>query len=154
MASMTESVVEEAALAWLESTGWRIAHGPDIAPDMPAVERADYGEVVLEQETVWLTQRQMAELFDSSTDNELEETATTENFSVVQTEGKKHVKRRFKHYNLDAIISVGYRVNSRRGVRFRQWATRTPRDHLLRGYMLNERRLRVRDAERFIGRVS
>ncbi len=113
-------------------------------------------DVRLERETVWLTQRQMAELFDSSTDNvglhlknifsdnELEETATTEDFSVVQTEGKKHVKRRLKHYNLDAIISVGYRVNSRRGVRFRQWATRTLRDHLLSGYTLNERRLRER----------
>lgn len=113
-------------------------------------------DVRLERETVWLTQRQMAELFDSSTDNvglhlknifsdnELEETATTEDFSVVQTEGKKHVKRRLKHYNLDAIISVGYRVNSRRGVRFRQWAIRTLRDHLLHGYTLNERRLRER----------
>jgi len=54
------------------------------------------------------------------------------------------VRRRLKHYNLDAIISVGYRVNSRRGVRFRQWATRTLRDHLLSGYTLNERRLRER----------
>ncbi len=110
-------------------------------------------EVRLERETVWLTQRQMADLFDTSTDNiglhlkniysdgELEEEATTEDFSVVQTEGSRRVRRTLRHYNLDAIISVGYRVNSRRGTRFRQWATRTLREHLVRGFTLNERRL-------------
>jgi hypothetical protein len=94
-------------------------------------EAAD-GSVRLEQDTVWLTQRQMAELFESSadniglhlknifSDNELKETATTEDFSVVQSEGRRSVRRRVKHYNLDAIISVGYRVNSHGGVRFRQ----------------------------------
>jgi hypothetical protein len=109
-------------------------------------------EVRLERETVWLTQRQMAELFDTSpdnvglhlknifADNELEASATTEDFSVVQTEGQRRVLRNLKHYNLDAIISVGYRVNSRRGVRFRQWATNTLRDHLVRGYTLNRQR--------------
>jgi hypothetical protein len=92
-------------------------------------------DVRLDTDTVWLTQRQIADLFDSSTDNiglhlknifennELEEVATTEDFSVVQSEGNRRVRRHVKHYNLDAIISVGYRVNSRRGVRFRQWAT-------------------------------
>jgi len=106
-------------------------------------------EVRLDRDTVWLTQRQMADLFDTSTDNvglhlkntfadgELEEAATTEDFSVVQAEGKRCVRRQVKHYNLDAIISVGYRVNSRRGVRFRQWATQTLREHLVRGYTLN-----------------
>lgn len=110
-------------------------------------------EVRLEQDTVWLTQRQMAELFESSTDNvglhlknifsdsELKEAATTEDFSVVQSEGGRSVRRRVKHYNLDAIISVGYRVNSHRGVRFRQWATSTLREHLVRGYTLNRQRL-------------
>jgi prophage maintenance system killer protein len=109
-------------------------------------------EVRLERETVWLTQRQMAELFDTSSDNvglhlkkmfadqELAESATTEDFSVVQTEGRRRVKRHLKHYNLDVIISVGYRINSRRGVSFRQWATRTLRDHLVRGYTLNRQR--------------
>ena len=109
-------------------------------------------EVRLERETVWLTQRQMAELFDTSTDNvglhlknifadgELEEVATAEDFSVVQLEGRRRVQRRLKHYNLDAIISVGYRVNSKRGVRFRQWATTTLREHLVRGYTLNRQR--------------
>ena len=89
-------------------------------------------EVRLERETVWLTQKQMAELFDSTTDNiglylknilsdkELEKQATTEDYSVVQQEGNRQIRRKLKHYNLDAIISVGYRVNSRRGVHFRQ----------------------------------
>lgn len=110
-------------------------------------------EVRVDRETVWLTQRQMAELFDSSTDNvglhlkniyadrELEEPATTEEYSVVQSEGARQVRRTVKHYNLDAIISVGYRVNSRRGVQFRQWATRTLKEHLTRGYTLNRQRL-------------
>jgi hypothetical protein len=92
--------------------------------------------VRMDGETVWLTQRQMADLFDTSADNislhlknvfsegELGEPATTEDFSVAQTEGRRKVTRTVKHYNLDAIISVGYRVNSRRGVQFRQWATR------------------------------
>ena len=110
-------------------------------------------DVRLGRETVWLTQRQMAEVFRTSTDNvglhlrkifadnELEESATTEDYSVVQTEGRRRVRRTLKHYDLDAIISVGYRVNSKRGVRFRQWATRTLRDHLVRGFTLNQRRL-------------
>jgi len=84
-------------------------------------------DVRLERETVWLTQRQMSELFEITTDNiglhlknifsdrELEEAATTEDFLVVRTEGKRRVNRRMKHYNLDAAISVGYRVNSKRG---------------------------------------
>lgn len=109
-------------------------------------------DVRLDSDTVWLTQRQMADLFDSSTDNigqhlknifennEIDEGATTEDFSVVQTEGNRRVRRQVKHYNLDAIISVGYRVNSRRGVRFRQWATGTLRDHLVRGFTLNRQR--------------
>ena len=92
-------------------------------------------DVRLEQETVWLTQRQMAEVLQTSTDNislhlrnihsdgELEESATTEDFSTVRTEGKRQVRRVLKHHNLGAIISVGYRVNSRPGVRFLQWAT-------------------------------
>ncbi|MHB1014021.1 MAG: RhuM family protein [Desulfurivibrionaceae bacterium] len=110
-------------------------------------------QVTLAGETVWLTQRQMAELFDTSTDNvglhlkniysyeELKEEATTEDFSVVQTEGNRQVSRQLKHYNLDAIISVGYRVNSKRGVRFRQWATGVLRRHLAQGYTLNQQRL-------------
>jgi len=110
-------------------------------------------QVRLEGETVWLTQRQMADLFDTSTDNiglhlknifsqeELVEAATTEDLSVVQSEGKRIITRSIKHYNLDAIISVGYRVNSKRGVHFRQWATHVLRDHLVQGYSLNTQRL-------------
>ena len=101
-------------------------------------------DVRLDRETVWLTQRQMSEVFGTTPENvqmhlrnvfsggELEAQATTKDFLVVQTEGKRRVRRRLKHYNLDAIISVGYRVNSKRGVRFRQWATRALRDHLVR----------------------
>lgn len=116
-------------------------------------------EVRLEGETVWLNQAQMAELFGTSTDNiglhlknifksrELEETATTEDFSVVRSEGERRVQRRLKHYNLDAIISVGYRVNSSRATRFRQWATGVLRQHLVEGYTLNQRRLQERGIE-------
>jgi hypothetical protein len=113
-------------------------------------------KVRLDGETVWLTQRQMADLFDTSTDNiglhlknifsegELNEPATTEDSSVVQTEGRRKVTRKVKHYNLDAIISVGYRVNSKRGVQFRQWATRVLREHLVQGYTFNQARLAER----------
>ena len=113
-------------------------------------------DVRLEQETAWLSQRDMAEVFDTTPENvlmhlrnvfssnELEAEATTKDFLVVRTEGRRQVRRRIRHYNLDAIISVGYRVNSRRGVRFRQWATRTLRDHLVRGFTVNERRLAER----------
>ena len=98
----------------------------------------------------------MADVFETSTDNvslhlrnifavgELEEMATTEDFSVVRSEGGRQVRRRIRHYDLGAIISVGYRVNSRQAVRFRQRATHTLREHLVRGYTLNERRLAER----------
>ena len=129
----------------------------DTAGGEIVVYEAPDGEILvnvrLERETVWLTQRQMAELFDTSTDNiglhlknifdesELNKLSTTEDSSVVQLEGKRQVTRTIKHYNLDAIISVGYRVNSRRGALFRQWATYTLRDHLLKGYSVNKQRL-------------
>ncbi len=110
-------------------------------------------EVRLEGETLWLTQRQMGELFGTTPENvlthlrniyaeqELEEVATAKDFLAVRQEGKRQVKRRLKHYNLDAVISVGYRVNSSRATRFRQWATRVLREHLTQGYSLNEHRL-------------
>lgn len=109
-------------------------------------------QVQLNQETVWLTQRQLAEVFDTSIDNislhlkniyldeELTQEATTEDFSVVQTEGARQVARQLKHYNLDAIISVGYRVNSKQAVQFRQWATKLLKQHLTQGYTLNQQR--------------
>ncbi len=110
-------------------------------------------EVRVDRDTVWLSQRQLAELLDTTPDNvglhlknifsdgELAEEATTEEISVVQTEGKRSITRRVRHYNLDAIISVGYRVNSKRGVQFRQWATRILREHLEHGYTLSQHKL-------------
>ena len=113
-------------------------------------------DVRFEDESVWLTQLQMAEVFQSTPENilmhlrnifsskELDAVATTKDFLVVRSEGKRSVRRKIRHYNLDAIISIGYRVNSKRAVRFRQWATRTLREHLVSGYALNERRLAER----------
>ena len=136
------------------------AASPEASGEAVVVYAAADGEakvdVRLERETVWLTQRQMGEVFLTSTDNvslhlrnifadgELQEDATTEDFSVVQTEGERRVRRSLKHYNLDAIVSVAYRVNSKRGVQFRQWATRTLREHLVRGYTVHQRRLAER----------
>ncbi len=113
-------------------------------------------DVQIDRETVWLTRRQMAEVFGTTPENvlthlrnifgcgELEAEATAKEFLVVRNEGRRRVRRRLKHYNLEAIVSVGYRLNSRCGVRFRRWATRTLRDHLVRGYTLNEHRLAER----------
>jgi len=110
-------------------------------------------EVKLEKETVWLSQKQMAELFDKDSDTiglhlkniykseELDEISTTEKYSVVRQEGERTVKRQIKFYNLDAIISVGYRVNSKRGVLFRKWATQLLKDYLIKGYAINQQRL-------------
>ena len=109
-----------------------------------------YVSVVFKDETFWLTQKGMAELFDCSTDNislhlkniyadgELEQTATTEKISVVRTEGTREVSRTLDHYNLDAIIAVGYRVNSKKATRFRQWATKTLKEYIQKGFVLND----------------
>ena len=114
-------------------------------------------EVRLDNETVWLSQNQMAELFGCSTDNiglhlkniyacgELLKAATAEESSVVRYEGSRRVARKVLIYNLDAIISVGYRVNSVLGVRFRQWATSVLREYLLRGYSVNARLNQLED---------
>lgn len=116
-------------------------------------------QVALEQETVWLSQAQMGQLFDTTPENilmhlknifndeELAEEATTKDFLVVRQEGTRQVRRRIKHYSLDAIISVGYRVSSKRATQFRQWATRVLKDHLVDGYTLNQRRLVERGVE-------
>ena len=112
--------------------------------------------VRLNKETVWLTLRQMAELFERDRsvvnrhvlnlfqEGELERSATCADFAQIRPEGGRRVTRKIKHFNLDVIISVGYRVKSLRGTQFRQWATRTLREHLVRGYTLNERRLAER----------
>jgi hypothetical protein len=111
-------------------------------------------DTLMKDDSLWLSQKSMAELFDCSTDNialhlkniyqslELSEKATTEDFSVVQKEGDREVNRTIKHYNLDAIISVGYRVNSFRGTQFRIWATQRLKEYLLQGFTLNEEKLK------------
>src|SRR5207249_7423788 len=81
-------------------------------------------------------------------EGELNPAGTSAKFAQIRTEGDRTVSREVDHYNLEVIISVGYRVKSLRGTQFRIWATRTPRDHLLRGYMLNERRQRERACAR------
>ncbi|AGS40767.1 virulence protein RhuM/Fic/DOC family protein [Cycloclasticus zancles] len=115
--------------------------------------------IELQEETLWLTQLQMGDLFDTTPENvqmhlknvfinkELDESATTKDFLVVRQEGKRQVKRKLKHYNLDAIISVGYRVSSSRATQFRIWATRTLKQHLVEGYTLNQQRLAQRGIE-------
>lgn len=115
--------------------------------------KEDGVQVVYHMESVWCTQKAMAQLFDCSTDNiglhlkniyetgELTQEATTENFSVVQTEGERQVNRNLKFYNLDAIISVGYRVNSTRATQFRQWCTFILRQFAIRGYVIDKKRM-------------
>lgn len=105
-----------------------------------------------EKDTVWLSQKQMSELFDVSTDNislhinnilkekELDN-STVEESSVVQQEGKRSVKRNIKMYNLDMIISVGYRVKSKRGIAFRKWANNILKQYILEGYAINQNRI-------------
>lgn len=108
-------------------------------------------EVKLEDETVWLTQAQMAELFQTTKQNislhvnnvyregELVREATVKEYLTVQTEGYRSVKRQLEFYNLDVIISVGYRVKSKRGTKFRQWALQVLKDYILKGYAVNKR---------------
>ena len=116
-------------------------------------------EVKFDQETVWLNQRQIAALFGKDSDTiglhlrnifkeqELAENLTTEDSSVIQKEGRRLVRRRVKFYNLDAIISVGYRVNSKQGTQFRQWATKRLNEFLVQGYVINEKRLEQKHQE-------
>lgn len=108
-------------------------------------------DVRIEEETVWLTQLQMVELFQATKQNislhinnifkegELVPDSTVKEYLTVQTEGKRKVKRNLKIYNLDVIISVGYRVKSKRGTQFRIWANKILKDYLLRGYVLHQR---------------
>lgn len=107
-----------------------------------------------EDQALWATAQNMADLFGTTADNiglhvknifsdgELTESATTEVFSVVRLEGARHVQRMIKHYNIDAIISVGYRVNAKQAVKFRQWATQTLKAYIEQGYVINEKALR------------
>ena len=109
-------------------------------------------DVRLENETVWLSQAQMAELFQTDRTSivrhinniykteELQRESTCAKITQVQIEGSRTVSRKIPYFNLDMIISVGYRVNSKRGVKFRQWANRILKDYLLKGYAINEKR--------------
>ena len=110
-------------------------------------------EVNMKDETVWLSQQQMAELFNSSRTNivehinniyesgELDRNSTCQEFRQVRKEGKREVSRNIPFYNLDMIISVGYRVNSKQGIIFRKWANKVLKEYLLKGYAVNQRRL-------------
>ena len=105
----------------------------------------------LEDETVWLTQAQIVELFQSSKANisehikniyeqgELDESSTVRDFRTVRQEGRRYVERVLTYYNLDAIISIGFRVNSKRGIQFRQWANKVLKEYLLKGHAVNYR---------------
>jgi len=111
-------------------------------------------EVRLENETVWLTQAQIGELFQKAkstisehiknvfAEGELDETSTVRNFRTVQTEGIRDVERELEYYNLDVIISVGYRVKSIRGTQFRIWATQRLREYIVKGFTLDDERLK------------
>ena len=115
------------------------------------------GEIELtisfEKETIWLSQLQISDLFDTSSDNislhlkniykdrELDESTTTEDFSVVRQEGNRKVKRNIKHYNLDTVISVGYRVSSYKATKFRQWATSVLKEYISNGYTINTHKI-------------
>ncbi len=122
-------------------------------------------EVRMQGETVWLTINRMAELFqvDKSgisrhlkniyESGELELTATVAKFATVQTEGPRSVSRELEHYNLDAIISVGYRVNSIRGTQFRIWATQHLREYIVKGFTLDDERLKEADGGNYFGEL-
>jgi len=122
--------------------------------------RGDFGK-----ETVWATQAQVAAAFDVDVrtvnehikniykTRELPEVSTIRNFRIVQKEGKREIERTVKHYNLDMILSVGYRVNSKNATTFRQWATKTLRAHIVDGYTINKSRV-AQNYEAFLKAVS
>jgi hypothetical protein len=106
-------------------------------------------DVILKDETIWLTQKSMAEVFDCSSDNislhlknifedgELDKNLTTEKISVVRKEGNRNVNRELEFYNLDAIIAVGYRINSKKATKFRIWATKILKDYMIKGFVID-----------------
>ena len=128
-------------------------------------------ETRLENDTVWLSQKMMMELFQTTKQNislhinncyaegELERGRTVKEYLTVQQEGKRRIERRVDYYNLDVIISVGYRVKSKRGTQFRIWANRILKEHLVNGYTINKKRLmeqqsRLRELKESIGLVE
>jgi DNA ligase (NAD+) len=116
-------------------------------------------DVKLHEETAWLSLNQLANLFERDksvisrhiknilTEEELEQTTTVAKFATVQIEGDKHVERQIDYYNLDMIISVGYRVNSKRAIEFRRWATGVLKDYLLKGYSINHKKIMEKELE-------
>lgn len=116
-------------------------------------DKTTHLEIHLKQETIWLTQKQIAAVFGTEVpainkhlkkifkDRELSMEATVSKMEIVQEEGRRKVKREIEHYNLDAILSVGYRVSSCRATQFRIWATQRLKDHLVQGYTINQKRL-------------
>jgi hypothetical protein len=125
-------------------------------------------DVRLENDTVWLSQAQMAELFQTDRTSivrhinniykveELDRDSTCAKIAQVQIEGKRTVKRDIPYFNLDMIISVGYRVNSKRGIKFRQWANRVLKDYLVKGYAINERmrREQIGELRQLVGMIG
>ncbi|WP_066356037.1 virulence RhuM family protein [Aliarcobacter skirrowii] len=109
--------------------------------------------ISIENETVWLTQKQIAELFDKDVrtindhikaiykEEELVENSTIRNFRIVQKEGNREVSRDIIHYNLDVVISIGYRANSKKATKFRQWATKVLKDYIFNGYAINSHKI-------------
>ena len=111
-------------------------------------------DVILKEETIWLTQKGMADLFECSIDNislhlknifqekELDKSSTVEFFSVVRKEGNRNVTRNLEFYNLDAIIAVGYRVNSKKATKFRIWATKILKDYMNKGFVIDTEKMK------------
>ena len=123
-------------------------------------------DVRLENETVWLTQKLMADLFQTTVPNinmhlksiyeesELEEKATIKDFLIVQTEGNREINRKQKFYNLDAIISVGYRIKSQVATQFRIWATQRLKDYIIKGFALNDERFKTGNSMYGFGKIE
>ena len=117
-------------------------------------DQQDSIEMRYEDENIWLTQKMMATLYDVDvrtinehikkiySDSELEEDATIRNFRIVQTEGSRQVTRSTKHYNLQMIISVGFKVNNERAVQFRKWANSIVKDYTIKGWVMDDERLK------------
>jgi len=116
-------------------------------------------EVKFEEDTVWLSQAQMVELFGQTKQNvslhinncfeekELDKRSTVKESLTVRIEGNRKISRKIEYFNLDVIISVGYRVKSKRGTQFRQWATQKLKEYLVKGYAINEHRLAQKNQE-------
>jgi len=123
-------------------------------------------DILMKDDTLWLSQKMMATLFDCTPENvlmhlqniystrELDENATAKDFLVVQKEGNREISRNIKHYNLDATISVGYRVNSIRGTQFRIWATQRIKEYLTQGFTLNESKLKTGKSTEYFDKLQ